>query len=724
MKIWVPNSHLGDVRVEKGVVEFDATGSDPYLHCRNLSIQASPTQFVLIRLRANRPGNGDLFWSGETEGKYGGLTEAKKTTFRVRGDDSWEEIPILPFWQTEGRIRQLRLDVYEGAHFAIDSIEIRDWGRGPSPPDSTWNWDFDGDLSSWQIHPNSDLFMTAFDRGSTDGHDWATVRMRSDIEGVAAVVWATDRKSGLQTQEFDIQGDGKIRSYPVRLNGLPNWRGSILAFGLRLPSASPERVFVESVEVGPRPIGPSELKVSYLGFEDCPNRTEAPCRVLAHLTNVGAETATLENLEFRAPEEVQVLSQPRVEENSRVGFEQTIPIGWEVQAMKPGKYPMSLIVQSNGDPIRTTATLSFTPSLHLPHSEMVPKPHPIETSLHVCAYYFPGWNTPEKWDCIRETAPIRKPMLGYYDEGNPECVDWQIKWAVENGIACFLVDWYWIQGKQHLTHWFDAYRQARYRDQLQVAIMWANHNPPGTHSREDWREVTKHWIEAYLPLPTYYQVNGRPAVFLWDPRLIRDDLGGSEDVRAAFEESQQMARDAGFPGIEFIAMHDHDSQSQAERLLAEGYSGATNYHEWGEAPELAESSTRMEYEDVVRTASGTWRERDRECGDLTYYPVVDTGWDARPWHGKKAQVIRNRTADGFERLLAQAKSYSEEHGKPFVVLGPVNEWGEGSYIEPCVEFEFDMLERIRKVFGIPEPSGWPVNIGPSDVGLGPYDFTK
>ncbi|MCB9784223.1 MAG: hypothetical protein H6751_14765 [Candidatus Omnitrophica bacterium] len=222
LKIWVPNSHLGDVRVEKGVVEFDATGSDPYLHCRNLSIQASPTQFVLIRLRANRPGNGDLFWSGETEGKYGGLSEAKKTTFRVRGDGSWEEIPILPFWQTEGTIRQLRLDVYEGAHFAIDSIEIRDWGWGPSPPDSTWNWDFDGDLSSWQIHPNSDLFMTAFDRGSTDGHDWATVRMRSDIEGVAAVVWATDNKSGIQSEEFDVQGDGKIRSYPVRLNGLPN----------------------------------------------------------------------------------------------------------------------------------------------------------------------------------------------------------------------------------------------------------------------------------------------------------------------------------------------------------------------------------------------------------------------------------------------------------------------------------------------------------------------
>src|SRR5690606_24644309 len=149
----------------------------------------------------------------------------------------------------------------------------------------------------------------------------------------------------------------------------------------------------------------------------------------------------------------------------------------------------------------------------------VPEPQPVETSVDVCAYYFPGWGSDASWDPIRAVAPQRKPLLGWYDESNPEVVDWQIKWAVENGISCFLVDWYWTRGRQHLTHWFEAYRNAAYRDMLDVAIMWANHNPKGSHSIEDWRAVTQEWIDRYFNLPTYYRIDNKPAVFIWDPLL-------------------------------------------------------------------------------------------------------------------------------------------------------------------------------------------------------------
>jgi len=57
-----------------------------------------------------------------------------------------------------------------------------------------------------------------------------------------------------------------------------------------------------------------------------------------------------------------------------------------------------------------------------------------------------------------------------------------------------------------------------------------------------------------------------------------------------------------------------------------------------------------------------------------------------------------------------------------VILGPVNEWGEGSYIEPCTEFGFEMMEAVRSAFATEPSNNWPVNIAPSDVGLGPYDF--
>ncbi|HNR33412.1 MAG TPA: glycoside hydrolase family 99-like domain-containing protein, partial [Candidatus Hydrogenedentes bacterium] len=110
------------------------------------------------------------------------------------------------------------------------------------------------------------------------------------------------------------------------------------------------------------------------------------------------------------------------------------------------------------------------------------------------------------------------------------------------------------------------------------------------------------------------------------------------------------------------------------------------------------------------------------CGDLVYYPLIDTGWDSRPWHGAKALVLGGRTVTHFDSLLRAGKAFAKEHGKPFVVLGPINEWGEGSYIEPCTEFGFSMYEAIRNAFATGDPTAWPVNIGPSDVGLGPYDL--
>ncbi|MBN2272524.1 MAG: glycoside hydrolase family 99-like domain-containing protein, partial [Sedimentisphaerales bacterium] len=100
----------------------------------------------------------------------------------------------------------------------------------------------------------------------------------------------------------------------------------------------------------------------------------------------------------------------------------------------------------------------------------------------------------------------------------------------------------------------------------------------------------------------------------------------------------------------------------------------------------------------------------------------DTGWDSRPWHGDKSMVIQGRTPQLFEELLRQAKSFCEERGKTMLILGPVNEWGEGSYIEPCTEFGFEMLEAVRKVFATRVSTSRPVNVSPSDVGLGSYDF--
>jgi hypothetical protein len=254
--------------------------------------------------------------------------------------------------------------------------------------------------------------------------------------------------------------------------------------------------------------------------------------------------------------------------------------------------------------------------------------------------------------------------------------------------------------------------------------MWANHNPPDTHSVEDWLNVTRHWVEDYFSLKSYYHIDGKPAVFIWNPRGIRSDLGATKTVQEAFDQSQAIVRAAGYRGITFVAMGNDFGAAHIQALLQEGYAGITTYHEWGRAIDGAISQKLFHYQDVVRNSAASWREKDKAAGSLRYYPLVDTGWDSRPWHGDKAMVIQGRTTQLFEELLRQARSFCEEHDKPMLILGPMNEWGEGSYIEPCTEFGFEMLEAVRRVFARGASINWPINKSPSDVGLGPYDFPQ
>jgi len=364
---------------------------------------------------------------------------------------------------------------------------------------------------------------------------------------------------------------------------------------------------------------------------------------------------------------------------------------------------------------RTMQVLSPPP---ITRADYVPEPAPAPTDYLIATYYYPGYGHPYQYRQMERSAPWAKPALGYYDEGNPECIDWQIKWAVEHGVGCFLVDWYWVAGSKRHMHWLEGFEKARYRRYLKWAVMWANHNPAGTHSEEDWRNVTQFWIRNYFAMPEYLRIGGKPVVAIWSPRNIRNDMGGSEEAGQLLELSQQMARKAGLQGIHFVAMNNGGASTQ---LRAEGYAARTWYHWWGKARETSPDPDYTDYADVVRHARNAWDERNADvtAAGLDFLPVVDTGWDARPRHGNHTFVIYNRTPELFRQALNDAKKWLDKNKQRLLVLAPWNEWTEGSYIEPCAEFDFRMLEAIHSVF-----CGGPLRpaLGPRDVGLGPYDF--
>lgn len=385
----------------------------------------------------------------------------------------------------------------------------------------------------------------------------------------------------------------------------------------------------------------------------------------------------------------------------------------------------------------TTARLPFNvlPALELEPASYVPEPRPVASEYEIGAYYFPGWSRRSGWDKVDATAPIRRPLLGYYDEANPEVVDWQIKWAVENGIQFFFVDWYWSAGRISLDHWVDAFYRAKYKKYLKWAIMWANHNGPGTHSEADWRAVTQFWLENYFKTPEYYQIDGKPVVVIWDPSVVDSDMiaeakaGGvelkpGEGLAKAFKISRDLCVEAGLKGVYFVAMKwpERATDSATIQKLADAtFDATTIYHYMYPGDKVLANPKLYPFDDVVSAAPEHWANWQKS-GILPFIPNLSTGWDSRPWHGFRQTVVYDRTVDGFRKHCADFKEFADKTGVKRFALAPVNEWGEGSYAEPNREFGFGMYEAVRETFCKPGADGFPSNFAPSEVGLGPYDL--
>ena len=79
-------------------------------------------------------------------------------------------------------------------------------------------------------------------------------------------------------------------------------------------------------------------------------------------------------------------------------------------------------------------------------TDYIPAPKPATTDRVVAAHYYAAWKKGAAglhngFDDLHG-FPERTPLMGYYDEDNPVVCDFEIKWAVEHGINCFIHCWY------------------------------------------------------------------------------------------------------------------------------------------------------------------------------------------------------------------------------------------------------------------------------------------
>lgn len=707
---WQPNEQVKGWRVEDGAVHFRCEGSDPILVCkRKFDIRATPFQAIELRLKTDRDGLFELFWSGVGVGRYGGFDGEKCTRFLARGDGQWRTYRVFPFWQREGRIIQLRVDPYDGAAFAISDIRIVALRETAADRPV---FDFTQGEAGWQ--PMSGVRLASGRDGLTveqqtgDGfamgplvrvdaeeNPIVTLRVRSARPTRAALVWTTDAEFGLKEHTFDVAGGGKAVTYNLDVLDTPGWTGNIRSIGLRAGSEAGASITVERLQIGAKAAGPPDLRVLSFGVDDALPRAGVAVTVSARLTNAGGDPAYPVQARLAASGGRILSATPGAR---RLVFGQEEDWTWKVVFARPGRYSLQLRVGVGEQGARVAvaqAQASVTPRLSSGRAAYVPRPKPVRGKYEVGVYYFPGWRSAAQWEPIVR-YPERRPVLGWYAEGSPIVADWHIKFAVEHGITFFAYDWYWSKGARSLEHGLhDGYLKARYRRLLKFCLLWANHNAPGASSVEDSIAVSRYWIQHYFRLPEYLRVDGKPVVIIFAPSRYRDDIG-SEGTRRAFAAMREQCRAAGLPGLYLVACVGGVGDARA--CAEEGYDAITCYN-WA-GLNMEGSSRWSPYSRLIEGYRRQWAQL-AEQAPLPQILPISGGWDNRPWAGAAAMVRSGRTPALFKKHLEDARAFmSANPGKtlPIALIEAWNEWGEGSYIEPMKEFGFGYLDAVRDVF--------------------------
>lgn len=735
---WTPADPVDVFRVENGVFVTAPGPGKPKMESPLFDIEAEPWQFVQIEMKSDTGGTGLIYYSNTTEEPYHGFRGELHTSFEAQGDNQWHTYAIYPFWHRQGRIKHIRVDP-PGNHVEVRAIRIKT--ASTASPAKTLSWSFGDPNNGWfSTKPEMSAFLfpahTELAGGNRDavflsppidakaeGNLWVTLRLASSADQVALFRWVSDKANGLQSVPVLVRGGLIVRSYPIDLSVTAGWSGRILAVGITpTDSTDAETIRLESVSIGSGPSGPAQLSISKLSAAESFIRTGEKVKLAMEVRNEGGESARDVSAHAslggtRPPYTLQPQRVATLKPGERRRFEWTMPGRNPGVTMAEGS-----VVAEGAAGDHTETRLPVYPRYEGGSDRKIPEPVPADTGEYmVGAYYYPGWNTYDRWSVL-DDFPERRPVLGYYREGEPEVADWHIKWALDHGISYFIYDWYWTKGVRHLEHALhEGLFNSKYGDKFKFCLLWANHNPEGTSSAKDCEDVTRYWIENYFKRPNYLKISGKNVVVIFSTYRLTKDMG-SEAVKASFDKMRRMCEDAGVGGL-YIVGCSYPGADRIKPLLAEGYDALSGYN----YPSAGYRGQKLSPYEWMVDAYKEWWGQIADASTVPYIPVCEPGWDSRPWHGLSNLVRTGKTPDLWRKMLENAKEFVDDpqrkkpYGKKLVFLEAWNEFGEGDYIEPHAEFGFDYLEAVRKVFA--PRSKQPVIVTPKDVGLGPYALT-
>ncbi len=352
----------------------------------------------------------------------------------------------------------------------------------------------------------------------------------------------------------------------------------------------------------------------------------------------------------------------------------------------------------------------------------------IKTKVRAIALYLPQYHPTiendtwwskgfTEWRTVTKAKPLypghNQPKypadLGYYDLRVPETRQAQADLAKAHGVEAFCYYHYWFDGRRMLERPFEEVLRSGKPD-FPFCLCWANESWTGV-----WAGKPKNiLIEQNYPGPAdsekhfnyllpafrdhrYVKINEKPVFFIYRPMQIKDR-------ERLIDQWRQLAAKAGLAGIYLIGINhrmvpwDHRSHgfdaSIANRLPdTRPWISKRDPKRWikYKLQELLNRPTVHRYDEAMAEPIID------EVPGATVFPTVLPNWDTTARHGARGNVLSGSTPELFRQQVAKAVKIL--HDKPFeerlMIIKSWNEWSEGNYLEPDLEFGNGYLEALR-----------------------------
>ncbi len=293
------------------------------------------------------------------------------------------------------------------------------------------------------------------------------------------------------------------------------------------------------------------------------------------------------------------------------------------------------------------------------------------------------------WACITPYDENR-PVLGYYDEGNPETADWEIKFMVEHGIDVQAFCWYNdsvtgpVKEPRNRYQLHDAYQHSKYEDYMKYCLILELASRP--FNAEKFREhVVPYLFENYFLDENYFTLDNKIVIDMFAANALAGSsyFGSVENAKKEMAYLDEVAKSYGFDGVIFIA---NDDVQLLEKL---GIGARAAYH-W--------DSIGYQFE-----ATKNINEAANKVSNSVYQiPTISVGFNDLAWMGGRKPLMSVEDYDkSFEWVKNEYIPKNAEKGtwqEKLVWLSTWNEYGEGTYISPSGLNEFGYLDVLRKHF--------------------------